>query len=238
MSASSAALQSAMFANEDGPPPPSIPTSQWAPILPGQAVPPGLWMRMDISTGVRLARLMPKDGERTAEVEGGEGAPGTGGGDPRSPVGVRDDEFDESAPAEDEGATPETFFQTFAPVFERNEKFSKRGQSCRSSWQLRRAGCHGPQAESAARDDIAGFRVPLPLRGSPIVSCTCYFVRCLAVCLAAGPIPKLGDISSSDAEVTAFYGQPSTAAELRPSPAELSPSGASEQRSSHRSNNL
>lgn len=150
MSASSAALQSAMFANEDGPPPPFIPTSQWAPILPGQAVPPGLWMRMDISTGVRLARLMPKDGERAAEVEGGEGAPGSAGGDPRSPVGVRDDEFDESAPAEDEGATPETFFQTFAPVFGRNEKFSKRGQSWRSSEQEGRAGCHGPQAESAA----------------------------------------------------------------------------------------
>ena len=185
MSASSAALQSAMFANEDGPPPPFIPTSQWAPILPGQSVPPGLWMRMDISTGVRMARLMPKDGERTAEVEGGEGAPGTGGGDPRSPVGVRDDEFDESAPAEDEGATPETFFHTFAPVFERNEKFSKRGQSCPVVPTGGARWLPGPQAESAAWKHLhacASLDSPCRcLRGSPIHARVCHFVRRLAV---------------------------------------------------------
>lgn len=135
MIASTASLQSALFADADGPPPPFVPTSQWATILPGQAVPPGLWMRMDISSGMRMARLMPKDGERDAGADGGEsastggGASGSGSVDPRSPVGVRDDEFDESVPEEDEGATPDTFFHTFAPVFERNEKFSKRGQT-------------------------------------------------------------------------------------------------------------
>lgn len=37
------------------------PTDEWQTVLPGQNIPPGLWVRMDMSTGVKTARLLPAD---------------------------------------------------------------------------------------------------------------------------------------------------------------------------------
>ena len=40
-----------------------IPTDEWQTVKPGQAVPPGLWIRMDMTTGEKTARLLPKEDE-------------------------------------------------------------------------------------------------------------------------------------------------------------------------------
>jgi hypothetical protein len=113
---------------------PFVPTPEWQPILPGQTVPPGLWMRMDVSSGLRYARLMPQPGERvepspdTASSAAGDVSAGSSSGK-AGRAGVRDDEFDDALPADSEGNTPQTFFNVYGPVFERNAKFSKAGQT-------------------------------------------------------------------------------------------------------------
>lgn len=43
-----------------------VPTDEWQTVLPGQAIPPGLWVRMDMTTGHKTARLLPKDDDDTA----------------------------------------------------------------------------------------------------------------------------------------------------------------------------
>ena len=40
-----------------------VPTDAWQTVQPGQPIPPGLWVRMDLQTGEKTARLMPKDDE-------------------------------------------------------------------------------------------------------------------------------------------------------------------------------
>ena len=39
-------------------PPRFVPSYEWQRVLPGQAVPPGLWIKMDISSGANYAKLM------------------------------------------------------------------------------------------------------------------------------------------------------------------------------------
>eukprot|EP00730_Choanoeca_flexa_P013805 TRINITY_DN5729_c0_g1_i1.p1 TRINITY_DN5729_c0_g1~~TRINITY_DN5729_c0_g1_i1.p1 ORF type:complete len:465 (+),score=96.57 TRINITY_DN5729_c0_g1_i1:45-1439(+) len=46
-------------------PPPFIPTEEWQDILPGQAVPAGLHVQVDMQTGVKQAKLMP--GQKTED---------------------------------------------------------------------------------------------------------------------------------------------------------------------------
>ncbi len=43
-----------------------VPTEEWQTILPGQRVPAGLQYDIDLQTGVKRARLLPK------EIRGGE----------------------------------------------------------------------------------------------------------------------------------------------------------------------
>ena len=117
-------LSSALFSSDSVPP--FVPTSQWAPILAGQSVPAGLWMRMDISTGMRMARLMPQPGEQRVE---GEQQPPAEEPQQQQRASIRDDDFDESIPAANEGTTADSFFSVYAGVFERNAKFSKSSQS-------------------------------------------------------------------------------------------------------------
>jgi hypothetical protein len=38
-----------------------IATNEWQVVLPGQSVPPGLWVRMDMTTGQKTARLLPEE---------------------------------------------------------------------------------------------------------------------------------------------------------------------------------
>ncbi len=38
-----------------------VPTDEWQTVLPGQSVPPGLWVRVDMTTGERTARLLPEE---------------------------------------------------------------------------------------------------------------------------------------------------------------------------------
>lgn len=38
-----------------------IPTNEWQTVLPGQSIPPGLWVRMDMTTGIKTARLLPEE---------------------------------------------------------------------------------------------------------------------------------------------------------------------------------
>lgn len=38
-----------------------VPTNEWQTVLPGQSIPPGLWVRVDMSTGVKTARLLPEE---------------------------------------------------------------------------------------------------------------------------------------------------------------------------------
>lgn len=114
-------LQAALFAGDATP---FIATSAWAPILPGQSVPAGLWMRMDIATGGRMARLMPTDEERMSGTEQGPTSPPA----LEDQRGVRDDDFDETTPGDDEGVTPETFFDVYTPVFARNAVFSAKSR--------------------------------------------------------------------------------------------------------------
>ena len=42
-------------------PPEFVPTDEWQTVQPGQPIPPGLWVRMDLQTGAKTARLMPAD---------------------------------------------------------------------------------------------------------------------------------------------------------------------------------
>jgi hypothetical protein len=43
-----------------GPPPPRfLPTHEWQNVLPGQAIPAGLHIQLDMQTGVKQAKLMP-----------------------------------------------------------------------------------------------------------------------------------------------------------------------------------
>ena len=69
---------SASSSSHDPSLPPFEPTHEWQPILPGQAVPPGLWIRMDINTGQRMARLMPEeemtDGDKRLAAQRAEAA--------------------------------------------------------------------------------------------------------------------------------------------------------------------
>lgn len=39
-------------------PPRFIPSFEWQRVLPGQQVPPGLWIKMDVSSGVTYAKFM------------------------------------------------------------------------------------------------------------------------------------------------------------------------------------
>ena len=43
-----------------------IPTSEWAEVAEGQAIPPGLWVRMDLSSGKKMARLLPEEEKNDA----------------------------------------------------------------------------------------------------------------------------------------------------------------------------
>jgi hypothetical protein len=38
-----------------------VATNEWQSVLPGQSVPAGLWMRVDMTTGQRMARLLPEE---------------------------------------------------------------------------------------------------------------------------------------------------------------------------------
>jgi hypothetical protein len=44
-----------------GPVPEFVATHEWQPVLPGQTIPTGLWVRMDITSGVKMARLLPEE---------------------------------------------------------------------------------------------------------------------------------------------------------------------------------
>jgi len=185
---SSAALQSALFSADSVPA--FVPSAEWAPILPGQTVPPGLWMRMDISTGTRFARLMPKEGESQG-AGGSIGAIGTGDAGPRSPIGVRDDEFDESEPADGDIRTTDDFFRLFGDAFERNAKFSKRGpvprlgharsdddevtavygRHTQTDHDARRGGAK-PGSQTKERTDSGNVHAVMPARRGPRVALT------------------------------------------------------------------
>jgi hypothetical protein len=39
-------------------PPRFVPSYEWQRVLPGQAVPPGLWIKMDISSGATYAKFI------------------------------------------------------------------------------------------------------------------------------------------------------------------------------------
>ena len=52
-----------------------MPTDEWQNVADGQAIPPGLWVRMDLSTGAKSARLLPEE-ERTETAAGAEGTAG------------------------------------------------------------------------------------------------------------------------------------------------------------------
>ena len=124
---SSAALSSLMFSADACPP--FIPTAEWQPILPGQTVPPGLWMRMDISTGVRSARTMPVAGEVTAAQQGGQPYSISGTDSEPRAVCAEFIESDHQLPPEDAGtASSAEFFRVYEPIFERYAVFSRKSQ--------------------------------------------------------------------------------------------------------------
>lgn len=43
-----------------------VPSDEWQTVLPGQSIPPGLWVRVDMSTGVKTARLLPEEEQNDA----------------------------------------------------------------------------------------------------------------------------------------------------------------------------
>ena len=66
-------------------PPPFVPTREFQPLLPGQAVPPGLHIRMNLSTGQREAKLAddaPPTGTEVALVSQEGAGPSAQGAGP------------------------------------------------------------------------------------------------------------------------------------------------------------
>lgn len=124
-------LQSLLF--DAGAVPAFVPTDQWQPILAGQTVPPGLWLKMDIQTGQRLARLMP-----TATAGSGATAASSNDADELSTSSSAASsaamcaewiEAEHMLPDEYAGtASAEEFFRGYTPVFEKYAVFSKRSQ--------------------------------------------------------------------------------------------------------------
>lgn len=126
---STTSLESALFAGDSTP---FVPTSEWQSIAPGQSVPAGLWMRMDISTGMRMARLMPQPGEQSAtagvpmtDVAAQETQQAQQQQQQQQQLRVRDEGFDDALPG---AVTDKTFFPVYTQFFNGHAQFSKRSQ--------------------------------------------------------------------------------------------------------------
>lgn len=140
-------LASALFSSTGVPA--FVASDEWQVLLPGQAVPPGLWTKLDLASGQRMARRMPEPGTGAGD-EGSDGSLRSSVDGP-SVRTVRDDSFDDRLPvacASVDVNSPNSFFAAYTDAFARVAKFSKHT-----------------------------------------------------------PVPELGTIETSDAEVQAFYGQ-------------------------------